>query len=245
MRWKCKCSYDGTKFHGWQSQACGNTIQDLIEHRLKWIFKKDVRIFGCSRTDSGVHALAQVFHFDADWAHNSDTLLRAFRCGLPKEIRVFSAEETNDDFHARFSAKGKRYIYNILEGYVDPFNFKYVWALGSRRLNVEHMNEVCKSLVGEHDFSAFAAIRGDGSIDDPIKTISKLEFVRIGNMITFTTESSGYMYKMVRSIVGTCVLVGLGKVSVEEILEAFYYKKRTNSIDTAPASGLFLDEIFY
>ncbi|MDR2421953.1 MAG: tRNA pseudouridine(38-40) synthase TruA [Deltaproteobacteria bacterium] len=113
MRWKCICNYDGTDFNGWQSQSNGNTIQDILEKRLEFIFGRPVRIHGSGRTDTGVHANRQVFHFDANWEHGADKLVRAFRCGIPRTIRVFSVEEVSDLFHARFSATRKRYKYYL------------------------------------------------------------------------------------------------------------------------------------
>ena len=155
-RFKCFCAYDGTDFRGWQSQACGNTIQDFIERRLAEIFSEKIRIHGSGRTDAGVHAKAQVFHFDAAWAHSAQNLLSALRCGLPAGIQIFRVARAKEGFHARYSAVGKRYVYNIYEGYAPPYKSRYCWSLGRRKLDVKKMNEAAAGLLGEHDFTAFS-----------------------------------------------------------------------------------------
>src|SRR5687768_16515915 len=120
-RWKCICAYDGSSFSGWQSQAGGRAIQDVIEARLEQIFKTPLRIHGSGRTDAGVHAHGQVFHFDATWRHEKEKLLAAFRVGLPASIQIKSMTAVASSFHARFDATGKRYDYHIHLGDADPF----------------------------------------------------------------------------------------------------------------------------
>ena len=133
MRWKCTVAYDGTQFEGWQSQPGGNTVQDFIERRLSVLFKQRVVIHGSGRTDSGVHARGQVFHFDGDWPHGPEALLKALRVGYPDAIQVYRAEVVGADFHARFSATNKRYVYQFHEGYADPFHTRWYWSTGQRR----------------------------------------------------------------------------------------------------------------
>ncbi|MDR2603260.1 MAG: tRNA pseudouridine(38-40) synthase TruA [Puniceicoccales bacterium] len=248
MRWKCICSYDGTDFNGWQSQPSHNTIQDILEERLKFIFERPIRIHSSGRTDAGVHANYQVFHFDADWTYGADKLLRAFKCGIPKTIGVFSAEEVDDTFHARFSAVGKQYKYHILEGDVSPFDYRYVWNLGNRRLDVNKMNEVAKIFLGEHDFSQFGAKHRDNATENVVKTMHKMSFSRTGMRIIFTTEASGYLYKMVRILVGCFVQVGLGNMDGDELAAAVIGQNKncTNfRKECAPSCGLFLARVYY
>ena len=128
-RWKCVCAYDGTLFAGWQSQAGGTAIQDVIEARLNQIFKTTLRIHGSGRTDAGVHAQGQVFHFDADWPHAPEKLLAACRSGLPPSIQIKSVVAVAPDFHARFGARGKRYDYHVHLGDADPFTRPYAWVV--------------------------------------------------------------------------------------------------------------------
>ena len=128
-RWKCVIAYDGGSFNGWQSQEGGNTIQDLVEKQLKQIFGRQIRIEGSGRTDSGVHARAQVFHFDAAWAHGGEKLRLAVQTGLPRSIQLKTVRRARPDFHARFDAKGKIYRYHLDLGEADPFTRNFCWAL--------------------------------------------------------------------------------------------------------------------
>jgi tRNA pseudouridine38-40 synthase len=244
MRWKCTVAYDGTDFFGWQSQEKGNTIQDLIEHQLKIIFKQPIRIHGSGRTDSGVHAKGQVFHFDGEWKSPGDDLLNALRGGLPESILVSSARRVSSDFHARYSAKGKKYIYKLYEGYAPPSEIRYCWSLGKRRLNITSMRLAAKQLLGKHDFTAFAAER-DNPDEHPIKDLRRLDIVKNGPRINITTEANGYLYKMVRSLVGALVDVGCGKLSRERLVEILESRQRTHRVYTAPGRGLSMDRVFY
>src|SRR5690606_4345692 len=144
---------------GWQSQSGGQTIQDVIEARLQEIFQTAVRIYGSGRTDAGVHARGQVFHFDAQWRHRAAGLLAAFRAGLPPTIQVKSVRATRPDFHARFSAVGKRYVYHLSVGDADPFTRPYCWTL-FHTLDIPAMQAAAAILQGRHDFRAFTALNG-------------------------------------------------------------------------------------
>ena len=154
QRWKCVCAYDGTAFDGWQSQAGGTAVQDTIEKRLAEIFRGPIRIHGSGRTDAGVHALEQVFHFDADWKHGPEKLVAALRVGLPASIQVKSARKVSPDFHARFSVKRKRYVYHLHLGDADPFTRPYCWAI-FKPLNLAAMKAAADVVRGKHDFRAF------------------------------------------------------------------------------------------
>lgn len=243
-RFKCVCSYDGTDFKGWQCQKGGGTIQDAIEDRLAQIFSRKIRIHASGRTDAGVHALAQVFHFEAEWNHPVRNLHLAMKCGLPEGIVLVKLSKAKKDFHARFSAKAKRYAYNIFEGEALAHLGRYAWSIGNRKLDVSKMQSAANLLLGEHDFTAFSANRGT-DFEDPIKTIFKLDVKRKGKRIRIETEGSGYLYKMVRLIVGALFDVGLGKLSESDILKILNDKKRVNRFQTAPAKGLFLEKVFY
>ena len=246
MRWKCSVAFDGTDFFGWQSQVGGNTVQDYIERRLEVIFKQPIRVHGSSRTDSGVHAAAMVFHFDADWNHPVKDLLRALRVGLPKGILITSVRHVSDNFHARFSAVGKRYIYRIYEGWASPFDARFTYSLEKRKLDVEKMRKAAAYLIGTHDFSAFAAEhRGDDTEDDPVKELTKLDIIRRGQSVKIVFEGSGFLYKMARSIAGTLIDVGTGRFDPDHVDAILKSKVRTAIIVTAPAHGLILDKVFY
>jgi tRNA pseudouridine38-40 synthase len=245
MRWKCTCEYDGTEFSGWQSQPGGNTIQDHIEARLNWIFGCRTPIHGSGRTDAGVHALGQVFHFDGEWRHGPDKLLRAFRCGLPSSIGITGVEEVGPNFHARISAKKKCYKYHIFEGVSGAFNHRHNWCLGSRYLNFEAMQNLAVHFYGKHDFSAFCANRRDGSTPNPLKTIDEMKFEKLSCGIVFTVVADGFLYKMVRMLMGSFAMLGLGKISGDAVLDMLFSGERRTNIDVAPANGLFLHAVEY
>jgi tRNA pseudouridine38-40 synthase len=245
MRWCCECCYDGTDFCGWQSQPNGHGIQDFIEARLAVIFAIPIRIHGSGRTDAGVHARGQVFHFDAQWSHGADKLQRAFRCGLPAGIQITRIREVDGTVHARFSAQKKRYIYQIYLGYASPFERRYKWSIGDRTVDLFGMNGVGRHLLGEHDFSAFGALRGDDSAENPRKFLHQLSFSLRERDLCLETEGSGYLYKMVRTLAATLLDVGLGRIDGGYVLDCFYKKVRRERVTTAPPQGLFLDSVYY
>jgi tRNA pseudouridine38-40 synthase len=243
-RWRATCAYDGAEFFGWQSQKGGGTVQDYLEARLAAIFHRPVRLHGSGRTDAGVHARAQVFHFDADWAHPVENLLRALNAGRPRSLLVTSLRRAAPDFHARFSAKGKRYCYRIYLGYAPPFTARYCWSFGDRALDVETLRTAARRLVGRHDFTAFAGRRLEES-EQPVKDLRRLDVTRRGRQLTFTLEASGFLYKMARGLVGGLVDVGQGKLAPEELEKILHSHRRTPAITTVPPEGLCLEKVFY
>jgi tRNA pseudouridine38-40 synthase len=242
-RWKCICAYDGTSFAGWQSQAGGTAIQDVIEARLAQIFKKPLRIHGSGRTDSGVHAHAQVFHFDAEWPHAPEKLLAAFRTGLPPAIQIKSVRATTAEFHARFDATGKRYDYYVHLGDADPFTRPYCWMF-FRPLDVSAMRAAAAVLRGRHDFRAFTALNGPER-EDTVRDLRRLEVARRGGRIHIRAEADGFLYKMVRSLAGVLVSVGEGKLTAADVRRILHSRERTAAVQTAPAQGLFLTKVYY
>ena len=242
-RWKCVCAYDGTGFAGWQSQAGGAAIQDVIERRLAAIFKAPVRIHGSGRTDAGVHALGQVFHFDADWRHGADKLLAALRTGLPPAIQIKSARVVPAMFHARFQATGKRYEYRVHLGDADPFMRPYCWPV-FRPLDVLAMQTAAAVLQGRHDFRSFTALNGPAR-EDTVRELRRLDVTRRGRLVRITAEADGFLYKMVRSLAGVLVAVGEGKLMPARVQEILAARGRTALVHTAPPQGLFLVKVFY
>lgn len=242
-RWKCVCAYDGGPFAGWQSQAGGTAIQDVIETRLAQIFKAPVRIHGSGRTDAGVHALGQVFHFDAVWRHEPEKLLAAFRTGLPAAIQIKSVRAVRPDFHARFQASGKRYQYRLHLGDADPFVRPYCWPV-FRPLDLDAMRAAAAELRGRHDFRAFTALNGPER-EDTVRDLRRLDVARRGRLVTVTAESAGFLYKMVRSLVGVLVSAGEGKLTPEQVRGIRESRRRTALVQTAPPQGLFLVKVFY
>ena len=243
QRWKCTCAYDGTGFAGWQSQVRADGVQDVIEARLAQIFGRPVRIHGSGRTDSGVHALGQVFHFDAEWRHGVDKLLAAFRNGLPPAIQVKSVRGVARDFHARFQATGKRYVYHLQLGDADPFTRPYCWMV-YRTLDLRTMQAAAAMLRGRHDFRAFTALNGTDR-GDTVRDLRRLDVVRRGRSVRITVEAEGFLYKMVRSLVGVLVSVGEGKLTPAQVRTILASRERTARVLTAPPQGLFLVKVAY
>ncbi|HVU25968.1 MAG TPA: tRNA pseudouridine(38-40) synthase TruA [Opitutus sp.] len=244
-RWKCVCAYDGTDFAGWQSQAEGRglAIQDVIEQRLAQILGVPTRIHGSGRTDAGVHALEQVFHFDADWRHDPRKLVAAFRVGLPETIQVKSVRAAPPDFHARFQATGKRYVYHLSLGDADPFTRPYCWTV-FRALDLAAMQAATELLRGRHDFRAFTALNGPAR-EDTVRDLRRFDLVRRGRRLQVTMEAEGFLYKMARSLVGALVAIGEGKMTLGQLRAILASRERTMAVLTAPAQGLFLAKVFY
>ena len=243
QRWKCVCAYDGTDYAGWQSQARSDGVQDAIEARLAQIFGQPVRIHGSGRTDSGVHAMGQVFHFDAAWSHGTDKLLAAFRVGLSPAIQIRTVRAVAADFHSRFQASGKRYEYHVQLGAADPFNRRYCWPV-FRPLDVGAMRTAAAILRGHHDFRALTALNGPER-DDTVRDLRRLDVVRRGRRVRIVAEADGFLYKMMRSLAGLLVSVGEGKVTPAQVREILASRTRTATVLTAPPHGLFLVRVFY
>lgn len=243
QRWKCVCAYDGSAFEGWQSQPGATGVQDAIEKRLKQITGEDVRIHGSGRTDAGVHAHEQVFHFDYDWRHGAAKLIAALRTGLPPSIQIKSARPVGPAFHARFSATGKRYVYHLYSGDPDPFTRPFCWAV-FRPLDIGAMQKAAALLVGRHDFRAFTAVNGPER-ENTVRELRRLEVVKRGRRVQIVAEADGFMYKMVRSLAGVLVAVGEGRLTADELQQFLHSRRRTNAVQTAPPQGLFLAKVFY
>jgi tRNA pseudouridine38-40 synthase len=243
QRWKVVCAYDGGPFSGWQSQAGGLAIQDVLEARLAAIFKTPVRIHGSGRTDAGVHARRQVFHFDAPWKHADEKLHAAFCANLPAALQIISVKRVAADFHARFGAIGKRYEYWLHLGDADPFSRPYCWPV-FKPLDVDAMKTAAEILRGRHDFRAFCALNGPER-EDTVRELRRLELMKRGARIRITAEADGFLYKMVRSLVGALVAVGEGKLAPAELRRILESRQRIALVQTAPPQGLFLVKVFY
>jgi len=243
VRWKAVCVYDGGSFHGWQSQINAVGVQDVIEAALEAVLETKTRIHGSGRTDTGVHALEQVFHFDAIWRHAGAQFLAALGTQLPQGVQIKTLRRAAADFHARFSATGKRYHYRLYLGRADPFEEAYCWSI-LRPLNVEAMKQTALLLEGRHDFAAFSAFNGDEK-ETTVRKLRRLELKPRGRRLRIVLEADGFLYKMARSIVGAIVAAGLEKATPEGIAALLKSKCRIAAIQTAPAQGLFLERVFY
>jgi tRNA pseudouridine38-40 synthase len=241
---KFTIAYDGTNYGGWQMQPNAVTIQGLLEIALKRIDGKRIVVHGSGRTDAGVHARAQVANCSLVTKHKPSILRAALNANLPEDIRVLRVQEVNARFHARFSAKGKEYRYQIDVGAVaDPFLRAYAWH-HPKPLDMAAMRRAAKLLRGRHDFSALSA-NPMRPVESPVRTISKLAVTKSGNVVTIAVAADGFLYKMVRSIVGALVKVGEGRLTVEDLRHVIKMKRRVALIETAPAKGLSLWRVRY
>jgi tRNA pseudouridine38-40 synthase len=245
-RWKCVCAYDGTGFSGWQSQQTKDSVQDTLEARLEDVLKVHTRIHGSGRTDSGVHAAGQVFHFDAEWRHGPEKLAAALKYRLPKAIQIISVRPVPKTFHSRFGAKGKVYTYNIYLGDADPFTRPYSWSV-LKPLNIAAMKSAAAILVGCHDFKAFSAFNGaeKGDPEGTTRDLRRLDVRVRGKRVRIIAEADGFLYRMVRSLAGALVSVGEGRLTPADIKSILASHHRTARVQTAPPQGLFLTKVSY
>ena len=247
LTYKLTLAYDGADYAGWQVQPNGMAVQEVVERAIERIFSVKTRVQGSGRTDAGVHALAQVAHFQIPRARATiplKNLRRALNGALPPDVRVLKVERAADSFHARFSAHEKTYRYQIYCGEVmDPFLRCWV-AHSQRLLNVAAMRRAARILVGRHDFAAFSA-NPQREQESTVRTLKRLTVARRGNMVTITATADGFLYKMVRSLAGALLKVGVGKLTVEDIRRILASKQRTALVETAPPQGLCLVKVKY
>ncbi|WIW70063.1 tRNA pseudouridine(38-40) synthase TruA [Anaerosinus gibii] len=236
-------AYDGGQYHGFQRQKNAISVQNILEQKLAVLFGHTIELAASGRTDAGVHAYGQVVNFFTIGTIPIDRVVKAINSLLPDDIVVQKAREMDMEFSARHSAKDKTYIYRVQQGeLLDPFLRSYTWFV-KKSLNIDLMNQALAMLVGEHDFSAFQAA-GSAPMH-PVRTIYRADCEKQNNEIIFTFWGNGFLYHMVRNIVGTIVNVGLEKTSIEKFREIFYSKDRKKAGATAPAQGLYLKEVNY
>jgi tRNA pseudouridine38-40 synthase len=238
-------TYNGAQFAGWQSQSHGNTIQDHLERAFRQINGECVRVHGAGRTDAAVHALAQCAHVDvANKILSPARWTEALNALLPPAIRIVRCKYVSRDFHARLSAKGKIYRYRIWSAPVlPPFEYGRAWHV-PRSLDLKLLKPAAKQLVGTHDFGGFAANRGKPETTT-IRTIYSVQVSQEGSCVTIDFDGDGFLYKMVRLIVGSLVKCSLGKISIEDITARLESHKMGAGRFAAPAEGLFLVRVRY
>jgi tRNA pseudouridine38-40 synthase len=245
-RWKCVCAYDGGGFSGWPSQPGKGSVQDALEERLLAVTGVPTRIYGSGRTDAGVHAIGQVFHFDAAWPHGAQKLAAALRHALPRAIQIVSVRAAPRDFHARFSATGKVYEYRIHLGDADPFTRPYCWPV-FKPLDLAAMRASARVLEGAHDFKAFSASHGadPGGRAGTTRHLRRFEVRARGRNLTVVADADGFLYKMVRSLVGSLVAAGEGRLTPADLARILSSRVRSAQVQTAPPQGLFLRRVRY
>ncbi len=250
-QWKVILSYDGTDFHGWQVQPDAMTVQGELQQAIERVTGECVLPQGSGRTDAGVHALGQVASFPLAALIPPSNFLRALNRTLPESIRILSAEPVPDHFHARHSACGKSYEYRIFRGEIcPPFLSRYVYAL-NWPLDFPAMQAAATTVVGEHDFTSFAATDPDlthRQQEEPIsnvRTILSSQWVQEGDCFVYRVHGNGFLHHMVRNLVGTFLAVGRGQYTPQDIAAILEAKSRPAAGPTAPARGLFLVSVDY
>src|SRR5262245_9365560 len=244
-RLKLIVAYDGAPFAGWQSQAHGNTVQDHLERAFHRVAGRAVRIHGAGRTDAGVHALAQCAHVDvSDKFLLPERWVEALNALLPPAIRVLRCRYVSNDFHARLSAKGKIYRYRIwIATILPPFEHRRAWHF-ARPLDLKILKSAARHFVGTHDFAGFAANRGKPE-PSTTRTINSVRVRRKGPPVTIEFDGDGFLYKMVRLMVGALVKCALGKMRVDEITSRLDCGASGTARFAAPAEGLYLVRVRY
>lgn len=240
---RLQIEYDGANYSGWQTQKNDKTVQETLSHAIGQALQEKITIHGAGRTDAGVHALGQVAHFKTGSSIPADRLVHAINYYLPHDIVVKSAGDVPETFHAQYSTKSKVYQYTVLNDWTRSAinrNFCYVYGYA---LDVEKMTEAAKMLIGSHDFTSFTT----KAIEDKnrVRTVQRLDIRKEGKYLYFTIEADGFLYNMVRTIVGTLLEVGKGKIAGDAIKDILNKKNRIFAGPTAPARGLCLMEIKY
>lgn len=244
MRYKLTIAYDGSAFHGWQRQKDSISVQQFLEETLSTILKTEIKIEGSGRTDTGVHAKAQIAHMDFDEGIDSYSLIRSLNYfGKNKGVSLLKVEKALDDFHARYSAIERTYHYFILnrEGFC-PFLKGQVWHLRDH-LNLDAMQAGANLLIGRHDFTSFRDTNCQAK--SPVKNLNEFKLTKTNDLIQATIKAPSFLHHQVRIMIGTLVNIGQEKSQPESINDILAQKNRIKAGITAPSSGLFLVNVSY
>ena len=236
-------AYDGTEYHGFQRQVESQpTVQSTIEESLSRLAPQPVTLLGSGRTDSGVHAVGQVISFSLAWRHSSEDLHRALNANLPEDIAILQLKQVSSSFHPRFDAQRRAYEYTVYDGSIrHPLKRQFSWHV-NRKLDEAKMNQAAKYLLGVHNFATFGQPPQGSNF---VRELFMAEWTRSDCDLTFRIEANAFLYRMVRSIVGSLKLVGEGTWSTEEFVEAFKAQNRHECGTVAPPQGLCLVSVTY
>lgn len=240
-------AYDGTHYCGWQIQPNGQSIQEIIQNALKIVLRLDqINLIGSGRTDAGVHALGQVANFQFAYPLDRNRTLYSLNGLIPPDIRINSLEIVDADFHARYSAIGKEYHYHLyLDRILDPFKRLYCWHL-HKKIDPHLLRKACQRFLGQHDFSAFAnEAHAGAAAKNPIRTIYRLDSIEERGGLRLEFEGDGFLYKMVRNMMGMIVDVASGKRDINDIERVLFSRDRKQASASAPPQGLFLIKVNY
>lgn len=235
--------YNGTAYHGWQIQDNADTVQGQLERAIEQIFCEKISVNGCSRTDAGVHANEFCCNFRTEKELGSETVVRALNAKLPLDIVVLKCEEAFPDFHARFNAKAKEYIYKIWNSEVrNPFLLDTVYQY-KYKLDEAMLDKAAKSFIGTYDYKAFCA--SGSTVQDTVRTVFDASVTRDGDMVVFRVMGNGFLYNMVRIMVGTLIYINEGKINQNDIKDIILSGDRTKAGKTVSPEGLYLNKVFY
>lgn len=236
-------SYDGSHYHGWQIQKNAVTVQEIFQNAVEKVFRSRPDIKGCSRTDSGVHANSYFVSFKTDKNIDAERIVTALNTYLPKDIAVLSCKEVDDDFHARYSVKTKEYIYKLYNGKIrNPFYHNYAYHY-RYHIDADYLNSEAKAFIGTHDFSGFCS--ANSGVEDTVRTVKNFEVFRKDDMVYFKVEANGFLYNMVRIMVGTLLFINEGKIKQGELKTVIESRNRKLAGKTAPPDGLYLNKVNY
>ena len=236
-------AYKGTNYHGFQVQKNASTVCETLQNAMEVLFKERPDIKGCSRTDAGVHATMFCANFHTENEMECSRIRRSLDALLPDDIAVKDCTEVPEDFHARYSCKGKRYIYKIWNApYMSPF-YDGLALHYPRELDADFLDAVCTDFIGKHDFSAFAGAQN--TQEDCTREIYYCSVEREDELVTFSVTGDGFLYNMVRIMVGTLLEINEEKIEPDALLKIIESKDRKNAGRTAPPEGLYLDYIIY
>jgi tRNA pseudouridine38-40 synthase len=244
MRVKCIVSYDGTRFSGYQVQPQKRTIQGEIEEALCKIHKGQlIKIHASGRTDAYVHAIGQVFHFDTDLTIPDEKWPYALNSLLPEDIVILDASYVNHDFHSRFHTTAKEYRYRIHQQKMENVFTRNYSLHYPYKLDFDAIKQACTHLCGTHDFTSFCVAKT--VVEDKVRTINSIELIENGSEVTFCFNGNGFLYNMVRILVGTLLDVGQGVIRAEDIPTILNGRDRSLSGKTVPGHGLYLWKVYY
>lgn len=235
--------YLGTAYSGWQVQANAPSVQQTLQDAIEKLFGVRESVVGCSRTDAGVHANMYCCNLRTSSALPCDVVVRGLNAHLPDDIAVLSCRDVDYDFHARYDCCGKEYIYIIHNSHIrDPFLLGRSWDF-KKQIDAEFLNEQAQSFVGTHDFKAFCA--SGSSVQSTVRTVKSFRVTRDGENVIMSVKADGFLYNMVRIMVGTLTDITLGRIKPDTIPEIIASCERKNAGVTAPPQGLYLNRVYY
>lgn len=235
--------YDGSAFHGWQVQKNAVSVQQVFQDAVEKVFGSRLDVIGCSRTDSGVHANVYCCSVKTSLRITENGAVMAMNTKLPKQIAVIDCKEVDLEFHPRYSCKSKEYIYKIYNGKTrNPFHEKYAYHY-RYGIDADYLNQQAQVFVGKHDFAGFCSV--GSKIVDTVREVKSISVSRDGDMVYITVEADGFLYNMVRIIVGTLLFVAQGLIKENELPLTIMSRDRKHAGKTAPPQGLYLNKVNY